>query len=322
MTESARSRSGTRPAQSRATAGRPRRRPRRRGATGPRAAARSASSPDLVDRAGVRRAGDGGDRERTSGRAPGLRRSPRRPAPPRSRKSASDGTRWSVSAGKPSSSSARPIEKWAWSRGVDPDALERSAAGRVAGPGQARRGGRRGRPSVAMKLAITPPEVRMPNGSSSAPSGPAGYPTRSVSQRTTSSSTNAPAGPACQTSTPWLGDLGEQLADDRHDQRRRREVAERGRVVGVEQVRARPVRGIRASTASAVVGEVGRGAGPACLPVGIGAEERRPQVGIAGRLADSPPEGLVVEVVEGGRPGLPAELGRAPAARRPRRGCR
>ena len=48
-----------------------------------------------------------------------------------------------------------------------------------------------------MKLAITPPEVSSPK-----PSGP--YPTRSASQRTTSSSTNVASGPACHTSTPWL----------------------------------------------------------------------------------------------------------------------
>ena len=48
-----------------------------------------------------------------------------------------------------------------------------------------------------MRLAITPPEVRIPNDS-----GP--YPTRSHSQRPTSSSTNAPVGPACHTSIPWF----------------------------------------------------------------------------------------------------------------------
>ena len=48
-----------------------------------------------------------------------------------------------------------------------------------------------------MKLAITPPEVSSPND-------PAPNPTRSHSQRTTSSSTNVASGPACQTSTPWL----------------------------------------------------------------------------------------------------------------------
>ncbi len=34
-----------------------------------------------------------------------------------------------------------------------------------------------------------------------------------------------------------LGDLGEQLADDRHRERRRGEVAQRARVIGVELVR-------------------------------------------------------------------------------------
>ena len=50
---------------------------------------------------------------------------------------------------------------------------------------------------MPMKLAMTPPEVRSPNE-------PGPYPTRSHSQRTTSSSTNAATGPACQTSTPWF----------------------------------------------------------------------------------------------------------------------
>ena len=50
---------------------------------------------------------------------------------------------------------------------------------------------------IAMRLAMTPPEVRIPKLW-----GP--YPTRSHSQRPTSSSTNALLGPACHTSTPWL----------------------------------------------------------------------------------------------------------------------
>ncbi len=48
-----------------------------------------------------------------------------------------------------------------------------------------------------MKFAITPPDVEQPEA-------PSSYPTRSHSQRTTSSSTNAPTGPACQTSMPWF----------------------------------------------------------------------------------------------------------------------
>ena len=48
-----------------------------------------------------------------------------------------------------------------------------------------------------MKFAMTPPDA-------SSPKLPLPYPTRSHSQRTTSSSTNAPTGPACQTSMPWL----------------------------------------------------------------------------------------------------------------------
>ena len=49
---------------------------------------------------------------------------------------------------------------------------------------------------IAMMLAMTPPEVRTPQPSSR-------NPTRSRSHPVTSSSTNAPIGPACQTSTPW-----------------------------------------------------------------------------------------------------------------------
>ena len=48
-----------------------------------------------------------------------------------------------------------------------------------------------------MKFAITPPDANSPKL-------PSPYPTRSHSQRTTSSSTNAATGPACQTSTPWF----------------------------------------------------------------------------------------------------------------------
>ena len=50
---------------------------------------------------------------------------------------------------------------------------------------------------MAITFAITPPEVSTPQPSS-------GNPTRSRSHATTSSSTNAPTGPACHTSTPWL----------------------------------------------------------------------------------------------------------------------
>ena len=49
---------------------------------------------------------------------------------------------------------------------------------------------------IAMTLAMTPPLVSTPQ-----PSGP--KPTSSRSQSVTSSSTNVPIGPACQTSTPW-----------------------------------------------------------------------------------------------------------------------
>ena len=48
-----------------------------------------------------------------------------------------------------------------------------------------------------MKFAMTPPDVSSPND-------PSPNPTRSHSQRMTSSSTNAAVGPACQTSTPWF----------------------------------------------------------------------------------------------------------------------
>ena len=48
-----------------------------------------------------------------------------------------------------------------------------------------------------MKLAMTPPDASIPKL-------PSPYPTRSHSQRLTSSSTNAATGPACQTSTPWF----------------------------------------------------------------------------------------------------------------------
>ena len=50
---------------------------------------------------------------------------------------------------------------------------------------------------IPMKLAMTPPDVSSPNE-------PPSYPIRSHSQRTTSSSTTAATGPACQTSTPWF----------------------------------------------------------------------------------------------------------------------
>ena len=98
-----------------------------------------------------------------------------------------------------------------------------------------------------------------------------------------------------------LDDLGEQLADDRHRQGRRGEVAERARVVGVELVRgdAGPElveeRGGRRRVCR------GRG-GPAGRP-----EERLAQLAVPGGLAHRPDEGVVVEVVERGVPGFAAQ---------------
>ena len=53
-------------------------------------------------------------------------------------------------------------------------------------------------------FAIVPPDVRTPKLSGALPASSRAKPTRSPSQRMTSSSTKAPAGPQDQTSTPWL----------------------------------------------------------------------------------------------------------------------
>ena len=81
--------------------------------------------------------------------------------PPRRRKRSSEGRTRNVSAGKPSTSSPRAIEKWAWS-----ETYART-------PSRAEPRGGSERPSSlanpmsratvrAMRLAITPPEVRTP----------------------------------------------------------------------------------------------------------------------------------------------------------------
>ena len=77
-----------------------------------------------------------------------------------------------------------------------------------------------------MKLAMTPPDVSSPND-------PGPYPTRSHSQRTTSSSTNVASGPGVPDVDALVGHLREQLAHHRDRQRRRREVAELARVLRV-----------------------------------------------------------------------------------------
>ena len=99
-------------------------------------------------------------------------------------------------AGNPRTSSARRIEKWAWS--LTYTRTPSRAAPRGGVPAVPRRAARcTSRATViAIRFAITPPEVRMPQ-----PSGP--MPQSSRSHDVTSSSTNAPIGPACQTSTPW-----------------------------------------------------------------------------------------------------------------------
>ena len=152
---------------------------------------------DQVDRARVRRSGDGADRHRREPARPGPRRSPRRPAR-RGGGTASSAGQHDERLGR----EAQLVER-AGDRevrlvaGVDADALEVAAARRPGRAAEPRAGGRRATSAIAMKFAITPPDVHSPNA-------PSPYPTRSHSQRTTSSSTNAPTGPACQTSMPWL----------------------------------------------------------------------------------------------------------------------
>ena len=78
---------------------------------------------------------------------------------------------------------------------VDAGAVERAARGAPTVPRIV--GSQTSRATViAMMFAITPPLVSTPQ-----PSSP--IPTSSRSHAVTSSSTNVPIGPACQTSTPW-----------------------------------------------------------------------------------------------------------------------
>ena len=94
-----------------------------------------------------------------------------------------------------------------------------------------------------------------------------------------------------------VGPLGEHLADDRGDQRRRREVAERARVEAVQRVGGDPGRelvedGLERGRL------VGRPAGFGGLPE-VGAAQLR----VAGRQAHRADHGPVVEPVERRRPG-------------------
>ena len=133
----------------------------------------------------------------------------------------------------------------------------------------------------------------------------------------TSSSTKAPDGPGVPHVDALLGDLGEQLPDDAHGERWRREVAQRARVVGVELVRREPL------------GELGEdrrgragfrrcwGRPTRSLRAVDGAEERPTERAVLGRLTHRPAERLAVDVVEGRRPGGdPEALERGAGCRR------
>ena len=102
----------------------------------------------------------------------------------------------SVSGGNPRTSSARAIEKCAWSLAYT--RAPASPAARGGSPSPRSRARWMSRATVSpMMLAITPPDV-------SAAHDPSPNPIRVRSQVVTSSSTSAPIGPAAHTSTPWF----------------------------------------------------------------------------------------------------------------------
>ena len=139
-----------------------------------------------------------------------------------------------------------------------------------------------------------------------------GHADRSRSHPVTSSSTNAPTGPACHTSTPWLDPLRQDLAGDRHRQRRRREVAEGPGVLRVVGGRRDALAELLQDLRSSVVGDVGAAPGASDGPKNSRARLR---VGLA---AHRPRERLVVEPVERLAPAWPSPSASSAARERSR----
>ncbi len=98
-----------------------------------------------------------------------------------------------------------------------------------------------------------------------------------------------------------VGDLGKELAHDRHRQRRRGEVAELTGVLGVHLARGQPCRelvedGLRRHPTDG-----------SWLRSAAGSEEGGADPTVVGRLSHGSLGGVVVEEVQGGRPGRGAK---------------
>ena len=89
-----------------------------------------------------------------------------------------------------------------------------------------------------------------------------------------------------------VGPLGQDLAGDREGQRRRREIGERARVVGIQHVRREPLAELREDC-----GRGGRRNGGGGGPAAARREELLAQARV-GHGRDAAPDALVVEVVE------------------------
>jgi hypothetical protein len=98
-----------------------------------------------------------------------------------------------------------------------------------------------------------------------------------------------------------VGPLRKHLAGDRHRKRRRGDVAERAGVVGVEEVGGEALAELGQHRAGR--GRIDRRPGRAAA---AGGEEVPAETGVGDR-GHAPPDAVLVEVVEGGAPGLLAE---------------
>ena len=156
---------------------------------------------------------------------------------------------------------------------------------------------------------MTPPEVSSPNE-------PPPYPTRSHSQRTTSSSTNAADRAGMPDVDALVRHLGEQLAHHRDGQWRRREVAELARVLGVHlascQSRPELIEDLR--------GRSRGGRGRTWLAAGT--EQATTLFVVRGRVAHRALGGGSVQGSRGRRPRSRCRVARARRARPPRRDSR
>ncbi len=237
----------------RRTGGPPRHRRHRRAATGPRqrrrrrARRRHRRCPVFVDPAtaamanGVRPAA----RSRATAAATDARADGRRRRPG-ARRGCRSGTPVRRGPARSRSGSGR------WRRRGRPRGRGRAAARPV--PRSLPRCRSRAR-VMAMKLAITPPLVSRPNGRLVVAHEVA-QPAHDLLLDERRERAGVPDVDAL------VGDLGEQLAHDRHRQRRRREVAELARVLAVHESAGQPGAELRDDLAAGV-GSAGRAAGPA-----------------------------------------------------------